>query len=404
MEPTILLQLEGEDALHWVTLDRGGRASLPQHGTFSELARHAGTTRLTLIAPAESLLLTEVSIPTRSRQQLQQALPFAMEEQLSEEVELLHFAYPRPTGNAPLPVAVIAKSRLIDWQQQFAAHGLTLTSIVAEPQLLPLDGDTWHLLLDDRRALLRSGTLRGYAIDPDNLDRVLQLAIDEMGENPPAQIMVSDLRSQATPLPHFANIELVVKQLADGTLPLYARGYLATTPIELLQGEFSRREQMGRNLKPWIPSAAMLMIALSLSGTATIGDYQALQDESKNNQQQIEQIYLEAFPKSKLVTGREKALMEQKLVKLRQRSASSSGALPLLEKSGERIQQLDGVSIETINYRNGTLELDLRAENLQLIDQLKQQLDNDTSLNVEIASATSRNGRIEGRLRIRSGS
>jgi type II secretory pathway component PulL len=65
------------------------------------------------------------------------------------------------------------------------------------------------------------------------------------------------------------------------------------------------------------------------------------------------------------------------------------------------LRATQGVSIEGASYRDGRLDLDLQADNLQILDQLKQSLAASGRMQAEIQSATTEAGqKVKSRLRI----
>jgi len=393
-----LLRIDSEQRASWLLLDRQRLTSPINHGTLSEAARQIGATPTLLITPAEATLLTESSIPVRSRQQLAQALPFALEEQLADEVEQLHFAHTQTSSTAPLSVAITSRAQMEQWRSVGLEHGLHIESMVPETLLLPIQPGSWHLLLEDHHAVLRSGPCRGLALDSHNLETVLQLALNETEGDRAVQITVSDFRSEVQPPPTVDGIEWVAAATGDSPLTRFAEGYRQGAIINLLQGNYSRREQLGAQLRPWLATAALALISLTIATATSVINYRTLSHETAANQQQIEQIYRDTFPESTRVVDA-LAQMEQKLKELRA-GGGGAGALQLIERSGALLKQLNGTTIDRLSYREGALQLDLSATNLQLIDRFKQQLNADPELEAKIVSATTKGGEVEGRMRI----
>src|SRR5712671_5913314 len=78
--------------------------------------------------PAAETLLLRASLPTRSAAKIVQALPYALEEQLIEPPERLHFAYTREADGS-LAVAVTSRERMDRWLSALAAAGLEPTRL-----------------------------------------------------------------------------------------------------------------------------------------------------------------------------------------------------------------------------------------------------------------------------------
>ena len=168
--------------------------------------------------------------------------------------------------------------------------------------------------------------------------------------------------------------------------------------INLLQGAFSRREQLGKLWRPWRATAVLLAVWLLLMGSEAIVDYKNLVAEEGRLYQAVEQVYRDTFPEAKNVVN-PKVQMEQKLKEFS--GGSNGGAfVALLGASGPVIGGAKGVELRNLRYRQGELELELQLADLPALDALKETLQQQ-GLEVEIRNATSRNDRVEGRLAIR---
>ena len=76
----------------WARVSRQGKVK--QQGEVQSLAELPSKLRsdeIYAVVPGEFLVTNEVSIPSRNRNKVKQALPFALEEKLSEEIESFHF-------------------------------------------------------------------------------------------------------------------------------------------------------------------------------------------------------------------------------------------------------------------------------------------------------------------------
>ena len=94
--------------------------------------------------------------------------------------------------------------------------------------------------------------------------------------------------------------------------------------------------------------------------------------------------------------------MEQQLKQLRRQSGTSNtDFIALLGETGKVLKKTSGVQISGASFRDGRLDLELAADNLQLLDQLKQALNNTGRLQAEIQSATTEAGqKVKSRLRV----
>ncbi|NIV38091.1 MAG: hypothetical protein GWN58_54360, partial [Anaerolineae bacterium] len=85
--------------------------------------------------------------------------------------------------------------------------------------------------------------------------------------------------------------------------------------INLLQGDFSRKEQLGRLWRPWRATAALLGFWLLLQGGMAIGNYLSLSAREEQLYTAIEQTYRETFPEARNVVN-PRVQMERQLAAL----------------------------------------------------------------------------------------
>ena len=114
MAEALVIQLgTGDGEVDWLVVDTGGgRVGSVQRGTLLEAAAQVGQRRVIGIVPATEVLLTDANVPIRNVTRLRQALPFALEEQVADDVSDLHFSIGKRGGNGALPVAVVRRDRL----------------------------------------------------------------------------------------------------------------------------------------------------------------------------------------------------------------------------------------------------------------------------------------------------
>jgi general secretion pathway protein L len=98
---------------HWVNMDtQGVVVGSVGHGSLEEAALAATGKVVRVLVPGTDVLLAAPVFPARSAAKLLQLVPFALEDQLASDVELLHFALGRQRPDQSLPVAVVDHQRL----------------------------------------------------------------------------------------------------------------------------------------------------------------------------------------------------------------------------------------------------------------------------------------------------
>ncbi len=395
LKRTLIVRLdELAENLRWYTSDAEGQ---PRHGRgrLDELPALLRGRRLLLLVPGDAVLLTHTELQVRNRQQLRRALPFALEEQLADDVDALHFAI--APGSQPLGVAVVARTTLEGWLARLAEHDLQPDALLPETLALPIIDGEWTLLLEDLRVSLRCGPLAGLACEPENLPALLELLLAEATQAP-VRIRGFDARSDRS-LPPGAILaegpDLLWQPLGEPGKWM-AEG-LEVLPINLLQGEYSRQEQLQKLWRPWRVSAALLLAFGLLQLGLGVADYQRLKAEDVAQVARMEQIYKQAFPEAKRIVNPRHQL-DSGLQALKG-GGGDAALVSLLARCAPPLQQQAGLDLTNLRYREGRLELELRLPDLSALDKLKAAL-GAAGLSVNIQNASSREGKVESRMEI----
>ena len=275
------------------------------------------------------------------------------------------------------------------------------------PQPLP-EQNQWHLYVGKQTSLLRQGKYQGLAIDTHNLEYALKLA-HTAGTELNIQLTTENIDLVPTELQQKANEDtsqpaIEITLIEDELLIHLAKHFNPTKIINLQQDSYERKEQFFETLKPWkavvITIVCWVMIQLSI----TVWKNHQLEKQIVWLDQHIEQSYRRAFPKTKRIINA-RVQMQQKLKQLQKGEKKISvDFIQLFVETGLIIDDMmakgDGLTITRIRFLKNTLELDAQLNDLQKFEVLKQQLQQKTDFNVEILSASTRNGKVEGRMKI----
>jgi general secretion pathway protein L len=374
-------------------------------GSLEQAALEATGCRVIVLIPGVDVLLTSAVVPSRNRQRILSAIPYMLEEQLAEDVDTLHFAIGKRDQDGRISTAVIDRGRMDDCLQRLRNVGIEPDLIIPETLALPFEPGNWTLLKGPDVTLVRTGVQSAFALDSDNLDTLLPMALTENDDNMPHQIRWIECTMDDNSFPlDLSQFEVGVnaETYPGTTLEFFARYFKEQEAINLLQGAYSRREQLGRIWRPWRPAMAMGVLLLLLHGGLTISDYISLRKERQMLTERIDKIYLDTFPGSHRVVN-PKAQMQEGLRSLRgDTTRVAGGFLDLLAGSGASLSQTNGLELQRISYRDGQLDLAIVIRDLQSLDQLKQQLASKSGYNVEIQSATARGNSVEARLQLKS--
>lgn len=382
--------------------DAEGIAPQVQTGALVDAAPLAQGRRTLVIVPSAEVWLTRVTLPARNRQRLAAAVPYALEEQLAEDVEEMHFALGQHDGNGSWSVAAVSHERMREWLAVLQSAGIHTDMLVPDALAVLHSPRSWTLILDRDYALLRTSAQQGIALDVENLRYALARLLEEAGDTRPETVrLIVCAETPAVPDLDGLGPEVVLETWDGPALGLLARNWVDAATMNLLQGTYSRRERLGKLLRPWRPAAALLAVWLAVQFGMNVTQYYRLKHEQAALEQDIVAIYRQAFPEAKRVVD-PRAQMQSALDKLRNGSGGGD-ALSLLNKVSAPLSGAPGTEVKRINYREGQLELALTVSDLQALDALKARLSTQSGLGVDIQSAAARDDHVDAVLHIKGG-
>jgi general secretion pathway protein L len=403
MPDTLYVRLpESPDApLAWLRL--GAEGGVRASGEDSAGAIAPGQ-RVIAFAPGCELLLTEVQLPTRNRARMLKAVPFALEEQLIGEVETQHFALGEAGPGVPVPVAVAARTRMDAWLARLSEAGLSAEFIIPEPLALPWEAGTIAVYLADDRLLIRHGAQLGLCAEADMGVVLIETLLGAEGAPTVERLIVHSASAppaEYAALAERSNLAFEARP-AQPLLALLAQHAQPASALNLLQGPYSAREQYARLWKPWRASAALVLACLVVAGAGQIIEHQRLSSEQARLTAEIDKLYRATFPQDKRLIQPRKQ-MEDHLKRLA--GSGGSGFLEILAAAAPSFRAAPGFELGKLRAQPGEVEIEFTLADLQGLDKLKGELsqgERGKLLNVEIVNATSREGKVEARIKIRS--
>lgn len=388
------------DEVSWLTRTPATPQADARSGTLQQAAVGASACRVVVFVPTCAVLLTDVDMPTRNRQQLRSAVPFAVENLLIDDVEAMHFAVAGQDEDGRLAVAAVAHEQMEHWLAALEQAGLRPNAIYPDLFGLPLRAGHWTLLSDGGMTQVRTGPHAGFAIESDNLPGLIDRCLTEHSDRPPAGLDLFDCTPDAAALSVDSGRTppLARHDCATGPLQILVDGLDERHAIDLLQGDYRSSAKLVRHLRPWWPAATLALVALLLVGIAAALDHAATTRHSEALDAQIEQLFRDSFPDVKRIVD-PVVQMRQQLATLRRSAPGNSGFVQLIGRLAQPLSQTAGVQIASARYQDDGIDLQLTIGDLAGLEQLQQRL-RAQQLDVEIRSATARERRVSAHLHL----
>src|SRR5439155_1604917 len=188
MADWLLLRLPGipDEPASWLVVDARGTPVGPlESGPLTAAVTRTAGKRVWVLVPGTDVLLAEPEVPVKAGLKLQQLVPYALEEQLADNIEDLHFAIgKRASDSIRAPVAVVARALLDEWLATLRSSGIEPEAIHAESDLLP--GNPAHavVLLEEDAVFVRAPGAAPVTLPADALAEALEIAQSRGADSP----------------------------------------------------------------------------------------------------------------------------------------------------------------------------------------------------------------------------
>jgi len=376
-----------------------GASVFVREAALAEVIAQTQGRRVVAFVSGADVRLSQVRVPARQPAKVLQAAPFVLEDQFAEDVETLHFALGARQPDGAFPVATASRDTMDGWLAPFGDAGVSVDALVPETLALPSEAGVWSVLAEPRHMTVRSGICSGFCCLPDEFEIYLQLADGSRSDPtaPPAPLRI--LLSQGAG-GDFTRLPRPVELVAGFAHPLEAlvRNLHMTQAINLLQGDYSQREQFDRLWQPWRLAAtvgvAAFVLGLALNGVEAwrMKRIAAAQDAANSER------FYQLFP-NEARNVNYGILLEQK-EQMMHGAPTAGGLLFLVQQLAQALAATPGLTLKTLQFRDGALFLDLGGSDLQVLEKLRAWFGAHGGARLDVQSANAGEGGVQIRLKL----
>lgn len=374
--------------------------------------------RLIGLVPGDEALFCFAEIPAKQARYVRQALPFAVEEQVAQDIDTVHLSLGERSDQG-FRVAAIDRQRMAIWHELFdAVQGADLDSLYPDAALLPVSESRWCICLDGEDTLVAGSRGEWFRMDTVNLG-IFSYTLASPDENEVvAEITVTVYGSEAdfekhadlvTQLEQQERLRISKETLQMTPLELLAHAHhnLLCTPINMCQGTFEAVDRSGGLWRLWRPAAIIAAVWFALQVGVELGmGYYHLQ-EAKQLEQQAMTIYRDVFPNDNRATPQNVRRVLEGQLRLARQSGPRADFLSLLTQAGAEYSRLGGgqnVRFDSVNYsrQRGELVVELRADSYDRLSALRSAI-GDRGLEARIGSVVNDASGARARLTVSGG-
>jgi general secretion pathway protein L len=305
--------------------------------TLVELSGASHDADITLLVPTEDCLLTSVQLPALNPRALRAAIPAALEEQLVDDIDTLHFALGERQADGSYPVAVVARAKMQAWLAFAAEAGVTPTRLVPDCFVLPATPEGWHIHATATRSLVRTGAYSGFAVSPAQLASYVTLS-----PTASQQYHTTDIKQLYFPY------------------------------LNLLQGTFQPKQWTVACQKRWALTAKLAASLLIFVFVWDGGSWLYLNHQNQQLQEKIKAIYQRNFPAATAMVAPRERMLEKLQHMTTQDNAH--GFLASLHAVSPILTTLPALTVTQVDYHAPILKINLTASSFATLANAIKQL------------------------------
>ena len=355
--------------------------------------------KVVLLLPNSEVVLTTVNIPSKNKKQLHQAIPYALEDTLAEDIEDLHFAIHQETALGDSHVAIINRDRLDFFIDLLRKKSVPVHFIL--PQLLaqPFQQKGWSIFQqrdqqsstdsnNNQPVTVRLGDFNGFTCDKN----LLSLFLTEQLEKSSPEVIATNIEPNELP----EDLQTLALVKADPAVVQY-QSIEHALPLNLLTGFVSHKKESNFNWKAWRPPIVLASLVVA-TGLGIVGwQNNVLQQEKIQLNQKMDDLFLSVFPKSRITAeGQSADRMDINLKELKKGIVEIiDSPLPLISNIAPLLKSYKDLTLKEIRYQENALTLVMQSPNLTRIEAFKKEAAIKSKLKVSIKSSTTTANKVE---------
>ena len=336
---------------------------------WEDIRKHQRGSKVVLLIPNSDVSLAEAQVPSKNKKQMLQAVPYALEETLAEDIDDLHFSIYRENDEAMIKVAIINRDRLSFWIDLLKEQDINVHSVLPAMFGLSIAEEGWAVGIDEDEAQVRQGPLNGFASSLDALDFLLPAEIEE---HEPTALYVSGDSLRVTRVLQNHDVDI---RAGISSQSINMESLKPALELNLLNN-FSRGESALKNVNwsPWKPVAAIGGLLLATWVGMFMWQNKQTSKQLEDLESQITSVYRSTIPGGKLTDAdAQLSSMTSTLSRLQGNlNAASVSPLPTIARLAPLLKQFNSMSIKELGFKRNKLQVKVETPNLSMLDQFKQ--------------------------------
>lgn len=310
----IQLASQLDQGFKWLEINSSGQLVRERiFQDYAALEQFEDVKHISILLPGELTALHRVALPKVAASDLKVAMRYAVEEQLCDDIEDLHFVKGRYDGKTA-HMAIVAKALMADICERLKPYGLNITCMIPDCLALPYQAGNWTLVQQADRWLVRQGEQLGFCVSQDHFPLVWKTLSQQLqGDQKPKQLQVYAAR-EASLERQLAELQGVDQVWHESPCTYDVAALTAPGVFNLLTPPYRLITRMPRSKRRWLNLAATVLGCFSLSLLADFSASFYLQHQSHQVQAKLHRL-LQSAEMSAVANANASQALQQQLAK-----------------------------------------------------------------------------------------
>lgn len=342
------------------------------------------------LLPGCDITIMNVAIKGVLSRQIEQALPYLVEDELASDVENLHFTVIAKQTDT-VDVAICDKQKISMWLSWLEAANICCRQFIPEGMTLPVTTDgKWQAVQLDEQWVVREDQNNAWSCEQEMLDIIIASKSDD----------------ELTPQIESYSSSAEIKEGEWFDLPpvsameIFSKG-TKNNKINILSGKFKAKKEKNQLLAKWklpiiIASSLFLLLIFNLYLKNAL-----VEKETLLVKQQVEVIYQQAFPlQSKLKYARIKKKLKSLVASLEGNVDSSF--LSMVNELVPAFANAPEFKVNSMKFdsKKQDLQISASADSFQLFESVNSALSK--NFNIEQGALSNTKEGVSGLLTVRN--
>lgn len=215
-------------------------------------------------------LFVRTEVPGKSSSQMVKALPFTVESYISTDIEEMHIARGQVKRGTLVDCVVTERNPLSCILENFSECGIELSFCTTIGMQIPNTGDGVGVFADSDKIWVRTADQLAE-MDSDAFSEVFDMVV-QPSEDAEPQVHIKDFTSTHEVLDSVGRSPFIeIDEIEVSLLVYVATHFEPDSTINILQGEYSTRDQSALDTKRWITTGSVAVACLLIYMGAVAG-------------------------------------------------------------------------------------------------------------------------------------